>query len=132
MKIVRYFFVGGAAAIVDIGIFFLFAKLAGYDYLLIGCIGFLVATAVNYVLSVKHVFRSGIRYTKRKEVALVYLVSMVGLAINQLVLYVLIDHMHSELMLAKLTATGVVFFWNFSVRYFIVFRAASSKGEQAL
>ncbi len=132
MKIVRYFFVGGAAAIVDIGIFFLFAKLAGYDYLLIGSIGFLVATAVNYVLSVKHVFRSGIRYTKRKEVALVYLVSMVGLAINQLVLYVLIDHMHSELMLAKLTATGVVFFWNFSVRYFIVFRAASSKGEQAL
>ena len=82
MKIVRYFFVGGAAAIVDIGIFFLFAKLAGYDYLLIGCIGFLVATAVNYVLSVKHVFRSGIRYSKRKEVALVYLVSMVGLAIN--------------------------------------------------
>lgn len=132
MKIVRYFFVGGTAAIVDIGIFFLFAKLAGYDYLLIGCIGFLVATAVNYVLSVKHVFRSGIRYSKRKEVALVYLVSMVGLAINQLVLYVLIDHMRSELMLAKLTATGVVFFWNFSVRYFIVFRAASSKGEQAL
>ena len=129
MKIVRYFFVGGAAAIVDIGIFFLFAKLAGYDYLLIGCIGFLVATAVNYVLSVKHVFRSGVRYSKRKEVALVYLVSMVGLAINQLVLYVLIDHMHSELMLAKLAATGVVFFWNFSARHFIVFRAASPNNE---
>ena len=125
MKIVRYFFVGGAAAAVDIGIFFLFAKLAGYDYLLVGCVGFLVATAVNYVLSVKHVFRSGVRYSKGKEVALVYLVSMVGLAINQLVLYLLINKMGSELMLAKLAATGVVFFWNFSARYFVVFRATN-------
>ena len=123
MKIVRYFFVGGAAAVVDIGIFFVFAKLAGYDYLLVGCIGFLVATAVNYALSVKHVFRSGIRYSKGKEIALVYLVSLVGLAINQLVLYLLIDKMGSEIMLAKLAATGVVFFWNFSARHFIVFRA---------
>lgn len=123
MKIVRYFFVGGAAAAVDIGIFFVFAKLAGCDYLLVGCIGFLVATAVNYALSVKHVFRSGIRYSKGKEIALVYLVSMVGLAINQLVLYLLIDKMGSEIMLAKLAATGVVFFWNFSARHFIVFRA---------
>jgi len=117
--------VGGAAAAVDIGIFFLFAKLAGHDYLLVGCVGFLVATAVNYVLSVKHVFRSGVRYSKGKEVALVYLVSMVGLAINQLVLYLLINKMGSELMLAKLAATGVVFFWNFSARYFVVFRATN-------
>ena len=126
MKIVRYFFVGGVAAAFDIGIFFLFAKVAGYDYLLVGCVGFLIATAVNYVLSVKHVFRSGVRYSKGKEIALVYLVSMVGLAINQLVLYLLIDKMGSEMMLAKLAATGVVFFWNFSVRHFIVFRAASN------
>ena len=122
MKIVRYFFVGGTAASVDIGIFFLFAKLAGYDYLWVGCAGFLIATAVNYVLSVKHVFESGIRYSKRKEVALVYFVSLVGLAVNQLVLYVMIEHLHCELMLAKLTATGVVFFWNFSARRFIIFR----------
>jgi len=125
LKIVRYFFVGGAAAAVDIGIFFVFAKLAGYDYLLVGCIGFLVATAVNYALSVKHVFRSGVRYSKGREIALVYLVSMVGLAINQSVLYLLVAQLHSELMLAKLVATGVVFFWNFSVRYFIIFRTSS-------
>lgn len=125
MKIVRYFFVGGAAAAVDIGIFFVFAKLAGYDYLLVGCIGFLVATAVNYALSVKHVFRSGVRYSKGREIALVYLVSMVGLAINQSVLYLLVAQLHIELMLAKLVATGVVFFWNFSVRYFIIFRTSS-------
>ena len=32
MKIVRYFFVGGASAVIDIGIFFVFAKLLGYNY----------------------------------------------------------------------------------------------------
>ena len=126
MKIVRYFFVGGAAAVVDIGIFFLFAKLAGHDYLLVGCVGFLIATAVNYVLSVKHVFKSGVRFTKRREIILVYAVSLVGLSINQLVLYVMIEQAHSELMLAKLTATGVCFFWNFSARHFIIFRTSTN------
>ena len=122
MKIIRYFFVAGAAAVVDIGIFFLFAKLAGYDYLLVGCVGFLIATAVNYFLSVKHVFESGVRHTKRNEIILVYAVSLVWLAINQLVLYVMIEHAQSDLMLAKLAATGICFFWNFSARHFIVFR----------
>ncbi len=125
MKVVRYFFVGGAAAVVDIGIFFLFAKLAGYDYLLVGCVGFLLATAVNYSLSVKHVFESGVRFTKRKEIILVYAVSLVGLAINQLVLYVIISHMENELMLAKLAATAILFAWNFFARNFIIFREES-------
>ncbi len=35
MKILRYFIVGGVAATVDIGFFLLFAKLAGFNYLVV-------------------------------------------------------------------------------------------------
>ena len=122
MKIVRYFFVGGAAATVDIGLFFLFAKLLGYNYLVVACVGFTLATAVNYHLSIRFVFRSGARFTRRTELAFIYIVSLLGLALNQAILFALVDSAGVELMLSKLLATGGVFAWNFSVRYFIVFR----------
>lgn len=123
MKIVRYFFVGGAAAALDISIFFVFAKLAGFNYLLVGCAGFILATMLNYVLSVRHVFESGVRFSKHKEILLVYAVSMVGLTINQAVLFACVSQLQVELMLSKIVATLTVFFWNFAARHYFVFRS---------
>ena len=122
LKILKYFFVGGVAATVDIGLFFLFAKLLGYNYLLIGCAGFLLATAVNYFLSIRFVFRSGVRFTRNTELAFIYFVSLIGLGLNQAILFMLIEKAGAELMFSKLAATVGVFLWNFLVRNFIVFR----------
>lgn len=116
MKVFRYFLVGGAAAAVDIGWFFIFAKLAGFNYLVVAPLGFVLATWVNYQLSVRHVFRSGIRFSRGREIILVYVISAVGLLVNQAVLYGLVDQLGVELMLAKVTATVTVFFWNFGAR----------------
>lgn len=125
MRIVKYFMVGGMAAIVDIAIFFIFAKVAGFNYLLVGAAGFTLATLVNYLLSVRFVFRSGVRFSRRQEVALVFAVSLVGLAINQLVLYVSIEHAHAEMMLSKVAATAMAFLWNFMARNNFVFKGQS-------
>ena len=122
MKIVGYFFVGGAAATVDIGLFFIFAKLFGYNYFLVGCVGFSLATAMNYFLSIRYVFRSGVRFTKHTELTFIYIVSLLGLGLNQGILFVLVEQAGAELMLSKLVAAGGVFFWNFSARNLIVFR----------
>jgi putative flippase GtrA len=124
MKIVRYFFIGGIAAAVDIGVFAVFAKLLGFNYLAVAAVGFVLATLVNYFLSVRHVFESGVRFGRRQEIAIVYLVSTVGLAINQTVLYVGIDLLGWEMIVTKLVATGVVFFWNYGARAHFVFRPA--------
>jgi putative flippase GtrA len=125
LKIVKYFFVGGVAAVVDIGLFFVFAKLLSYNYLAVGCVGFLLATAVNYFLSVRFVFQSGVRFTKKTELMFVYFVSLIGLGLNQAILFALVDQVGAELMFSKLAATAGVFIWNFSARNFIVFRDKS-------
>src|SRR2546425_149855 len=44
MRLVRYFFVGSAAALVDIGLFAVFARLLGYNYLIVAACTFGVAT----------------------------------------------------------------------------------------
>jgi putative flippase GtrA len=122
MRVVRYFFVGGAAATVDLGIFFVFAKLLGFQYLWVSAIGFMIATMVNYLLSVRHVFTSGIRFSCKQEILWVYTISTVGLALNQAILFTLVDGRHAELILSKFTANGCVFFWNYLARRHFVFR----------
>ena len=122
-RVARYFAVGGAAACVDIGLFMLFAQALGLPYLRVAAGSFVLATLVNYLLSVRFVFVSGARFARRWEVLLVFVVSAIGLGINQLILAACVELAGFNLLLAKLTATGVVFFWNYLARRFFVFGA---------
>ena len=119
----RYFFVGGAAACVDIGLFALFAKVLDLPYLRVASASFVLATLVNYWLSVRFVFVSGQRFRRRWEMAMVFAVSAVGLLFNAAILWLAVEMAHLELMLAKIAATGVVFFWNYFARRTLVFGA---------
>jgi putative flippase GtrA len=119
----RYFVVGGVAAAVDIGVFLAFAKYLGLPYLRVAAASFLLATLVNYILSVRFVFVSGQRFRRRWEVALVFAVSGAGLAWNALILWACVELAHLDLLPAKLVATGVVFFWNYFARRMFVFGA---------
>jgi putative flippase GtrA len=122
MRVVRYFFVGGVAAAVDISLFTLFAKVLGYSYLLVAPCTFVVATWVNYVLSVRHVFRSGVRFSRNRELLLVFLVSLVGLGVNQVVLFFSVQFLGLDLVLGKIIASAGVFFWNYGARAHFVFK----------
>jgi putative flippase GtrA len=117
----RYLLVGAAAACVDVSLFLLLAQAAGVPYLRAAATSFVIATLVNYFLSVRFVFVSGVRFRRRWEVALVFAVSGVGLAVNQLVLAFGVENLALPLLAAKLCATGVVFFWNYGARRLLVF-----------
>jgi len=130
-RLTRYFFVGGVSAALDTLIFFIFAKLVGFDYLVVASFGFMIATLVNYFLSVRFVFRSSVRFSRAQEFFLVYLASAISLLVNLIVLYVMVSKMQFELIFSKLTATASVFIWNFVVRNFFIFREpkAEKSGE---
>lgn len=124
MKLVRYFLVGGVAAAVDIGVFGLLAKVLALPWFPVAVFSFLLATAVNYWLSVRHVFQSGVRFAKLHEAILVYFVSGVGLVLNQTILWLLIEIWSWDILLAKIAATGGVFFWNYLSRSRFIFKAS--------
>ena len=121
MRIVRYFFAGGAAALVDWSIFWLLTNVVNMPYQFAAVISFVIATFANYLLSIRFVFKSGARYSKGRETALVYVVSAIGLGINLLVLQVLVAMFALHLMVAKISATAVVFLWNYFARARLVF-----------
>jgi putative flippase GtrA len=125
MKVVRYFFVGGVAATVDIGLFTVFAYWLGYNYLVVGACTFILATLVNYILSVRYVFESGVRFTPGHEISLVYLVSGAGLILNQLILFACVEFLVLDKLLSKVIATASIFLWNFLLRSYFIFNKKS-------
>lgn len=127
MKIVRYFFVGGAAAVLDFLIFALLTEVVHLSWFWSALISFTAATLFNYVLSISFVFKSGARFVHRRhELSAVFLVSAVGLMINQAVLWACIDIASIHLLISKLIGTGVVFFWNYGARKHFVFKASTN------
>jgi putative flippase GtrA len=121
-QIVRYFFVGGIAAIVDIVIFYIFAKYLGFNYLLVGAFGFILATLLNYMLSIEYVFESKVRFTKGAEILWIYVISLVGLFLHLVFLYLFIDLIQLEKMMGKLIAIAGVFLWNYLMRKNFIFK----------
>jgi len=122
MKIIKYFFVGAIAALTDISLFYIFARLLGYNYLIVAFFSFIIATFVNYILSIMYVFKSGIKFSKKKEISLIYIISSIALLINQISLYVLIDLITVEMTLSKVIATIIAFFWNYLIRRNYIFK----------
>ncbi len=126
MTIIRYFFVGAAAAAVD---FILFAVLTigiGIPWFPAAVVSFFAATATNYILSVRHVFKSRARFSRKREIQLVFFVSAVGLFLNQLFLWLLIENLQLHILLSKVIATGGVFLWNYGARKHYIFRHDSA------
>ncbi|MCK5146696.1 GtrA family protein [bacterium] len=123
--IIAYLFVGGIAALTDLVIFFIFAKQLGFNYIIISIVGFLIATLVNYLLSIKIVFNSGSRFAKSKEIVIIYLVSSIALVVHISVLHILIHSVNCEKMLSKIAAIISAFIFNFLLRKYFVFKKKS-------
>ena len=126
MQLRRYALVGFGAGTVDFLLFAMFAGYLGYHYLVVGACTFSIATALNYRWGVRHVFDSGARFQPRAEIAWVYLVSAIGLGVNQLALLAGIDWFGQNLLLTKLGANLISFSWNYAARAYFVFRPSQT------
>jgi putative flippase GtrA len=127
MKIFKYFIVGSFSGIIDLSLFTLFAIFLEFNYMIVGMCSFIVATAINYILSVNHVFESGVRFSKKKEIFAVFFVSGIGLIINQAILYCAVEILLISKFFSKILASGSVFFWNYSIRSFYIFQSKQHK-----
>ena len=122
MKILKYFIVGSIAALTDLTLFYIFAKLLVYNYMIVAFFSFIIATFVNYILSIKYVFQSGIKFSKKQELSLIYLVSVVAIIINQISLFTLVDLLSIEMINSKVIAKMLTFLWNYNMINNFIFK----------
>ena len=122
-QLLRYGVVGGIAFVVDYGSLWLLTELAGLPYLWSAALAFLLGLTVNYILSTRWVFGESRLASPVAEFAAFALIGVVGLGLNELILWAGTEGLGLHYMLSKVVSTGIVFFWNFLARRFLVFKS---------
>lgn len=117
-QILKFGVVGGIAFVIDYGILFLLAKVIGLNELLSAAISFIVSLTFNYFLSTKWVFDA--KKQTPKEVIIFVLLSVVGLGINEVLIYLGTKKLGIDVMIVKLFATAIVMVYNFITRKLII------------
>lgn len=115
----RYFFVGGTAAVVDLLVYSLLIKYAGMHYIPAAFLAYMAGLSWNHLLCVFWVFES--KHDRGKELLMVFLIAVGGILWTWLILYLLIDMAGMDAIIAKIISQILVLFWNFSMRKFYVF-----------
>lgn len=122
MQIIKFGFVGGTAFVIDAGILFLLTEFLGIHYLISGAISFTVSVIYNYILSIKWVFDAKKDTNKTQELVVFIGLSVIGLLINQLFMWLFVDLLHIYYMLSKIVATAIVMVYNFITRKLFIER----------
>ncbi len=112
----RYIFVGGIAAVVNIGMLYIFTDIFKIYYLLSNVFSFSLGLIVNYILSKKFVFQDEKAISKSKEFIIYAIIGVLGLIIDTLLVGLMTSILGLYYMLSKIISTIIVFIWNFGAR----------------
>lgn len=115
-QIMKFGVVGVIAFIIDYGLLVLLTELFKINYLVSATVGFTVSVIFNYLASMRFVFTHKEDMTKTKEFVIFVVLSVVGLGINDLLMWLGTDMIGIPYFITKLFATAVVMVWNFVTR----------------
>ena len=108
----------GVATLVDMGLFALLAKVTSFPVEVINIFTSLVGMVINFVLQKKYIFE--LNRKVRTAFLLSLTVSIGGIALSTSIIYGLktLEIFQLYPILAKIIATGIVFFYNFYLKKF--------------
>lgn len=115
-QLFKFGIVGGIAFVIDYGLLYLLTEKIGIYYLVSSLISFSVSVIFNYIASVLLVFDVDKEKSKVRNFIYFIGLSIVGLGINELIMWGGVDKLHIYYMLVKLFATAVVMVFNFITR----------------
>ena len=118
-QIIKFGMVGFLCFFIDYGIMVFLTEIIKINYLISSGISFTVSVIVNYILSLTFVFDAR-RASRVKEFLLFVILSVIGLGINQVLMWAFVDIVGIFYMIAKIVATAVVMVYNFVTRKMIL------------
>lgn len=115
-QIFRFIIVGGIATVIDFAVLGILNKILGVNYLIAAAFGFTISVVYNYWASIKFVFDVDESKSKTTNFVIFIVLSLIGLGINELFMWINVDTLHMSVFIGKVLATCVVMVFNFITR----------------
>lgn len=122
VKFLKFGVVGASGAAVDFGVTWLLKEKLRLNQYFANSTGFGCAVVSNYILNRVWTFQSQTP-SVATEFSMFLLAALVGLALNNGIIYLLNGRNNLNFYLSKVVATGVVMLWNFWANYTFTFHA---------
>jgi putative flippase GtrA len=121
VHMIKFGVVGVVSTAIDFSGIYIFTHLK-LTYLWAIFFAYLIASIVGYFLNNSWTYRHLGRRHNLLNLGQYTAISMVGLGITELVIYVLVGNFQANLFVGKLVAVVIVFFWNFFANRALTFR----------
>ncbi|MDO8528985.1 MAG: GtrA family protein [Nanoarchaeota archaeon] len=107
-----YVLFGGIAALVDLGGLYILTEFAGINYLISAVFSYIGGMITNYSLNKVFNFKNKSKKIA-KQFGLFTLVALIGLGLNQLILWILVELAGIWYIWAKIISISLIMVWNF-------------------
>ena len=124
MRLVSFFLylvVGVVGTLIEWAIFYILNRLLNWHYLISTSLAFVVSTFANLFLGKLLVFKNT-HLNLIEEMAKIYIASLIGLFLNLVIMFFVINKFNISSIYAKILASAIVFFWNFLVRKLAIYK----------
>lgn len=116
-QLLKFGIVGVIAFAIDYGIMVILTEIFEIPVLISAAISFTISVIFNYIASVKWVFDvDKEKNSKTTELVVFIVLSIVGLGINELIMWIMDKKFGIYYMISKIFATAVVMCYNFITR----------------
>ena len=119
-EVIRFLIVGGGCFLLEYILLYVLTEYMHIGYLVSSAIAFTVSLLVNYILCLLVVFN--VKHQSSLEIGLFIITSLIGLIINQGVMWFLVEIIAWWYMFAKVIASGIVMIWNYITKRYILIR----------
>lgn len=123
-KFIMFSIVGASGVVVDFSVTWLFKEKVRIHKYIANSLGFIVATISNYLLNRFWTFYTEDAQAKFNEFSKFFFIALIGLVINNAILYLFHEKLKWNFYLSKLVAIGIVSIWNFSFNYLYTFTSS--------
>lgn len=115
-QFMKFGVVGVIAFIIDFGVMVFLTEVFAVPYLISTTIAFTVSVIFNYIASMRYVFVRKDDMSRRREFIIFVLLSVIGLVLNDVFMWLLVDFFFIDYRISKIITTVLVAIWNFVSR----------------
>ena len=122
--LILYVIVGGLATVAEWVVFYLLNGVLSMGYMIATVLAYILSTFANWAFGRLIMFRGDGNLLA--ELCKIYLASLVGLGLNLLIMWILVDKLCVAEMVSKMAATALVFLWNYLIRRLVIYKSENN------